>query len=54
VLQAGLEPIDPAEIEEGASASDADDEDEDVDVGCRDSNNDDDNNKDVYANALND
>jgi hypothetical protein len=54
VLQASLEPINPAKAKETRlSDSEGNAGDKDVDVGCRDSNNDDDDNEDVYANALN-
>jgi hypothetical protein len=53
VLQAGLDPLDPAEAKETRlSDSEGNAGDKDVDVGCRDSNNNDDDDEDDYANAL--
>jgi hypothetical protein len=54
MLQAGLDPLDPAEAEETRlSDSEGNAGDKDVDASCRDSNNNDDDNEDDYADALN-
>jgi hypothetical protein len=54
MLQAGLEPINPAKAKETKlSNSKGNAGNKDVDVSCKDSNNNNNNNKDVYANALN-
>jgi hypothetical protein len=54
MLQASLEPINPAKAKETRlSNSKSNTSNKDVDVSCKDNNNNDDNNKDVYANALN-
>jgi hypothetical protein len=53
MLQAGLEPIDPAEAKETRlSNSKGNASNKDVDVSCRDSNNNDDDNKDVCDGLL--
>ena len=55
MLQAGLDPIDPAKVKEEAGAAvSRGSVNEDENIGCRDNNNDNNNNDKHYANTLND